>query len=98
VINIFDFSVFADLGLDNVGVGSSFKSGDISSAFVIKADISNLELGIESSTTEKLDENNDVTMYAEANASAWIAFAVYYFVQTGQWISTPSGSPLPAFG
>ena len=98
VVNIFDLSVFADVGLDNMGVGSSFKSGDISSAFVIKADISNLELGIESSITEKLDEKNEVTTYAEANASAWIAFAVYYFVKTGQWISTPGGSPLPAFG
>ena len=77
---------------DNIGISGSVKDGDTTNSFSIKADLSQLKVGFEGSTTVKWDENTNITSYTNASVSGWAIVAVYILIQTGQWIPSPQTS------
>ncbi|MBS4933219.1 MAG: RHS repeat-associated core domain-containing protein [Clostridiales bacterium] len=91
-VNIESFTLNASLGLDNIGISGSVKDGDTTNSFSIKADLSQLKVGFEGSTTVKWDENTNITSYTNASVSGWAIVAVYILIQTGQWIPSPQTS------
>lgn len=84
--NISDFTLDICVGLDNIGISGSIQNNDISSAFGIKVDASELKLGFESSTTVRWDEDTSDTTYCNASITGAGFAALYYFAQTGQWV------------
>ena len=91
-VNIESFTLNVILGLDNIGISGSVKDGDTTNSFSIKADLSQLKVGFEGSTTVKWDENTNITSYTNANVSGWAIAAVYILIQTGQWVPSPQTS------
>jgi len=57
------------LGLDNIGISGLTINGDTTKSFGVKADIVQLKLGFESSTTVKVDYSTDQTTFVNASAS-----------------------------
>ena len=68
-INISNFTLNVSLGLDNIGISGSTINGDTTKSFGVKADIVQLKLGFESSTTVKVDYSTDQTTFVNASAS-----------------------------
>ena len=87
-INVSDFSLDVSLGLDNAGISGSWIDGDITNSFAVKANISELKLGAEMSSTIKWD-NIAETTYANVSLSGWFIAALYELVSTGQPMLTP---------
>ena len=92
-INIASFTLNVSLGLDNIGISGSVKNGKATNTFGLSADLSQLKIGFESSTTVKWDNDTNVTDYINASVTAWGIAALYILVTTGEWVP----SPQPAF-
>ena len=87
-INASNFTLDISLGLDNTGVSGSLTKGNTTNTFGIKANLSELKLGFESSSAVQWDNITETT-YANASISGWAAVAVYLLVTTGQPMPTP---------
>ena len=88
-INIKKFNINISLGLDNIGISTSINNGEITDTFGLSANISQAKVGFEASSTVKWDESTTVTNYTNASITGWGIAAMYIFMQTGQWISSP---------
>lgn len=55
----------------------------------MKANISELKIGFETSDTVQWDINTAETSYANVSVNGWFLFAIFYFVQTGQEAPVP---------
>ena len=83
-INILNFSLNINLGLDNSGISGSIRDGQTTKTLGISADISQLKAGFESSTTVTWDEAESTTYSNASITGMGIAYA-YIFITTGQW-------------
>ena len=85
-INISNFTLMFSLGVENIGFNGSIRKGDTTDSFGLKADLSQIKIGFEKSTTVKWDENTNVTSYANVSFTGLGLVAAYAFVTTGQWL------------
>lgn len=88
-INIASFSLNVSLGLDNLGIRGSFKKGETTNAFALKADLSQLKVGVEKSAIVNWDANSDVVTYTNASITGWGIVAICMLSTTGQWQPSP---------
>ena len=86
--NIKDFSVKINLAIDNISISSSIENGNTTNSLGLKVNLSELKLGVESSTSIKWDETTD-TENVNISANAWAIAAVYVFLKTGQTAPSP---------
>lgn len=88
-INIAKFTLNVSLGLDDIGISGSVLDGNTSSSFGLKANISELKVGFESSSSISWD-NNTETQYTNASINGWYILAALAFVETGEFMQSPS--------
>ena len=88
-INIAKFTLNVSLGLDDIGISGSVLDGNTSSSFGLKANISELKVGFESSSSISWD-NNTETQYTNASINGWYIMAALAFVETGEFMQSPS--------
>ena len=88
-INISDFTLDISLGLDNIGISGSIRKENATNSFGLSADLSQLKVGFEGSTTVKWDENTDVTTYTNVSITGCGIAAIYLLSTTGQWYLSP---------
>lgn len=92
-VNVSDFTLDISLGLDDIGVYGSLTRNNTENCFGFRLNLSELKLGVESSTAISWDQTTH-TQYTNASLSGWwIAFA-YAYITTGQPIcpTSPAGS------
>ena len=88
-INIVNFTLGLNIGLDDIGVSASLTNGNTTNNFGIKLNLSEFKVGFEGSTAIQLDNTTETT-YTNASASGWLLVAAYILVTTGQYIQSPS--------
>lgn len=88
VINISNFTLNISLGLDDLGISGSLTNGNTTNSIGLKANLSELKLGIEGSSAIQWDNITD-TAYTNVSASGWAIAAAYMLVTTGQ-LPSPS--------
>ena len=82
-INIPKLSVSASIGLDNMGLSIAAKSGDTTYSLSLRADLSQLKVGVEMATTVAWDENTDCTSYVNIGATGVGIVAIISLIKTG---------------
>ena len=88
-INIAKFTLKVNLSLDNIGISGSLSNGDTSNSFGIRANVSELKIGFDSSTTVRWDANTSQTTYTNGDISGWAIAAAFILVTTGQPMPSP---------
>lgn len=94
--NINNTVLNVSLGLDDVGISVSYTNGNTTSTFGIKADISQLKVGAEFSTSVKWDEQDVYTVLYNNASYTGLFILVAYAYATGQsfeWSQSPSFAP-----
>ena len=90
-INIADVSANLSFGADDLGISFSLKNKDITSNIGLKTNLSELQTGIEWSTTVGWDENNLETTYTRISVNGLFLLAICMMLQTGgQPVQAPS--------
>ena len=88
-INISSFTLDISLGLDNTGISGSLADSNTTKSFGLKANLSELKVGLEDSSSVKWDNTTETT-YTNVSLSGWAIAAAYVFVTTGQPMLSPS--------
>ncbi len=88
-INIADFTLNISVGLDNIGVSGSLSNANTTNSFGVKVNLSEFKLGLEGSTAIQWDNTTETT-YTNASVSGWAIIALYYFLNTGEYVESPS--------
>ena len=91
-INIGSFTLNISLGLDNIGLSGSVRKGDVTRTFGIRADLSQLKVGLEVSSTVKRSENTSITTYTNASVTGLLLAEAYIYATTGQLYLSPEQS------
>ena len=92
-LNISKFTLNINLALDNIGVSVSITNGNTTNSLGLKANVSELKLGVEISNAT-IQWDNTVTAYTNFSVNGGALVAAYYLIKTGQ--SLPS--PVPVYG
>lgn len=92
-INIVNFSLDVNLGLDNIGITGSIKDGDTTNSLAFMADLTQLKIGAEVGSTVQWDENNSTCTYSNASITIIGVVAAYCFAATGDPSSFQSFQP-----
>ena len=82
-INIVNFSLDINLGLDNIGVTGSVKDGDTTNSVALMADLTQFKIGAEVGSTVQWDENNSTCTYSNVSVTIIGIIAAYCFATTG---------------
>ena len=88
-INISSFTFNINLSLDDLGISGSIVNGDTTNSIGIKANLSEVKLGVESSSAVKWDNATETT-YANVYISGWAIVAAVVSAVTGQVVTSPS--------
>ena len=92
-INLFDLTLGANLAVDDISVSVSAKDGDMSSGFAVKINLSEIKVGIESTTTyTSTNENSGYAITDYVNSSitgAGIAAAIMFVLSGGAVVPMP---------
>ena len=91
-INIGSFTLNISLGLDNIGLSGSVRKGNVTRTFGIRADLSQLKVGLEVSSTVKRSENTSITTYTNASVTGLLLAEAYIYATTGQLYLSPEQS------
>lgn len=83
-INASNTTVNASIGLDNIGISGAVSNGDITNTYRMRADLSQLKVGFEISTTIKWSENTKITSYTNVSVTGWFIVSAYYLITYGQ--------------
>ena len=90
-INISYFTLNLSLGADNIGISGSILKDNVESSFGLKADVSQLKIGFESTETIWWDEKKSTTNYNNCSITASGLLSIFVAATTGQFFS-PSGA------
>ena len=90
-ININAFVLNFNLSLSDIGVYGSIVNGDVTQTVGVNINPAKLRIGVEGSTTYRVDDNLSEKTYFNANVNIWFIVAMYCFVTTGQ------SAPVPAY-
>ena len=93
-LNIYILTLNLSLGLDDIGLSGSVKSGNTSQALGISVNIAQLKVGFEYSSTY-YSGNASETNYINCSVSGMGLLAVAGLIFTGQWLGNPA--PQPAY-
>ena len=93
-VNFKKISLKINVGLDDIGIYGSFTKENTTNSLGLKANVSELKVGFECSTSVEWDKYNTNTSYANVSVSGWALAMLYCFVTTGQ----PAPSPSYAYG
>lgn len=88
-VNISSFTLDIALGLDNIGISGSVTKDNITDSFCVRANLSELKVGVEYSSSVKWDDTTE-TIYTNINISGWAVAAAYMLISTGQQMPSPS--------
>ena len=84
-INVGRFTLNQSLGIENLGISSSFTSGDQTVSYAIKIDLSQAKIVYETSTTIK-HSGGSTTEYTNVGYTAFGFVAIYMLLTTGSSI------------
>ena len=79
---------------DQDGYSEQYQYENTTNSLGLKANVSELKVGFECSTSVEWDKYNTNTSYANVSVSGWALAMLYCFVTTGQ----PAPSPSYAYG
>ena len=84
-INILKFTLNISVGLDDIGIRGSYKSGNTINSWGVKADINKFRVGFEYSNTVEWDEYNSSTFYENASITGMgVATGIIFVATAGQ--------------
>ena len=88
-INILDFTLDISLGLDNIGISGSVTNGDVTDSVGFRANLSELKVGVETSTAIRW-EAKETTTYTNTGVNGWAIIYAYLLLTTGQSMPQPA--------
>ena len=88
-INISSGTLDISLGLDNLGISGSLTKGNKTNSIGLKANLSELKVGLEFSSAVKWDNTTETT-YTNISVSGWAIAAILVCGCTGQPMPSPS--------
>ena len=91
-INIGDFNLALNVGLDDIGISASTKKDEITNSFSITANLTQLKVGFESAQTVATSNESSVTTYQNVSVSGIPVYLLYSFLTYGY--TSPSQQPV----
>ena len=85
-INFSEFTFSVNLGLDNTSVELKSRNGENESYTAIKADFSQIKVGVETGDIVWWDENKSSTIYTNTSITGAGIIAIYASISTGQML------------